>query len=120
MSLTVENVLNVLDYCRSEVKSENDMKVEGVVLTEYLNTECLKEKAENINQMLSELPETLKEGLSFLQLCNTKEGRQWTSLHINMDALVILGIAIGKFKFMFPRNVWSTLPGGMPYITITE
>ncbi len=35
-----------------------------------------------------------------------------------MEALVVLGIASGFVKYPMPREMWSALPGGMPYIVI--
>jgi hypothetical protein len=35
-----------------------------------------------------------------------------------MEALFVLGIALNLAKYSAPREVWSSLPGRMPYITI--
>lgn len=71
---------------------------------------------------LRELPENFFKskggGWSFLNLCTTKDGELWTGEHRVMEQLVCLGIAIGKVKYLFPKEVWSALPGGMPYVVI--
>lgn len=57
-------------------------------------------------------------GWSFLNLCRLSDGTQWTDFHLRMEQLCQLGIATGKVKFQLPREMWSVLPGGMPYLSI--
>jgi len=35
-----------------------------------------------------------------------------------LDELFQLGIAIGKVECLLPREMWPTLPGGMPYYVV--
>ena len=56
-------------------------------------------------------------GHSFLNLCYTKDGEQWGE-HRNMEQLICLGVAVKKVQYCLPRDMWSMLPGGMPYISI--
>ena len=35
-----------------------------------------------------------------------------------MEDLFCLGIAIGKVQYCLPRETWSLLPGGVPYLMI--
>ena len=37
-----------------------------------------------------------------------------------MQELLLLGLAIEKIEYLLPREMWSILPGGMPYIKIRE
>ena len=39
---------------------------------------------------------------------------------IDADRLMMLGMAIGKVKYLLPRNLWFILPGGVPYYCITK
>ena len=55
------------------------------------------------------------EGMSFLQLCEDREGNQWGG-HRNMEQLVLLCKGLGKADYCIPREVWVAFPGGMPYI----
>ena len=57
-------------------------------------------------------------GYSFLAFCEDKNGEQWTGMHSVCDNLICLGLAIDKIVFLFPREIWSALPGGMPYLQI--
>jgi hypothetical protein len=37
-----------------------------------------------------------------------------------MDELVCLGLAIGKVEFQMTRDMWSILPGGVPYFSVKD
>jgi len=37
-----------------------------------------------------------------------------------MEALFCLGMGIGRIRSLMPRELWKTLPGGMPYYAITK
>lgn len=95
---------------------------EGVQLRVGFNPERLKDAEPAIVEMLNDLPDQFKEGggggWSFLNMCNDKDDNQWADLHQTMDELVTLGVAIGKVSFQLPRELWSVLPGGMPYVVI--
>lgn len=56
--------------------------------------------------------------MSFLSACNDKHGKQWADLHLRMEQLFQLGLAIGKAECVFSRDMWEILPGGMPYYVI--
>ena len=72
--------------------------------------------------MLKELPIEFQKsgggGMSFLNMCNNKEGNQWVDMHKTMDELVSLGNSIGKLSFLIPREFWSSFPGGVPYLVV--
>jgi hypothetical protein len=55
--------------------------------------------------------------MSFLNACMTKDDNQWGE-HQNMEQLLALGIAIGYARILLPRNMWSVLPGGVPYFSV--
>ena len=59
-------------------------------------------------------------GWSFLNMCVDKDGNQWTGFHEIVDKLLMLGIAIGKMSFLLPKQMWSILPGGMPYVVVND
>jgi len=59
-------------------------------------------------------------GWSFLQLCEDDHGEQWTGLHKVMDELLMLAIATKHARILLPRELWSALPGGMPYIMFSN
>jgi len=95
--------------------------VEGVTMKFGLHKERVNKRKDKIIGFLKELPEEFSKGggWSFLNLCNDKDGQQWTGLHKVMQELVCLGIAIGKMKYTMPKDTWAALPGGMPYVTVS-
>lgn len=76
----------------------------------------------DIADLLSDFPSEFYSngggGWSFLNFCNTADGAQWTGLHLRMEQLCQLGGAVGLIEFQLPREMWSVLPGGMPYLVI--
>lgn len=77
---------------------------------------------QEIATMLDELPDDFKlsggGGMSFLNACMDKSGAQWTGLQQRMEQLFQLGMGTGKVTCLLPREVWSALPGGMPYYAV--
>ena len=124
-SLNAEQVNAVFMDClfRNGEDASKHVKAEGIVRNVGFHPERLESHKAEIVAMLDELPEQFQEksggGWSFLKACNDKHGNQWTGLHQTMEQLFQLGIGIGKVKSLMPREVWSALPGGMPYYVIT-
>ena len=120
----VEEVLFKCFYKSEEIedgkKPDGCIEVQGITSNFGFHPERLKEHESQIIELLSELPETFKEGWSFLNMCYDKNGNQWTGMQRKMEALMVLGIAIGKIEYMFPREMWSALPGSVPYIIIKD
>lgn len=55
-------------------------------------------------------------GWSFLNLCNDRDDNQWANLHRTMEQFVQLAIGCGLGGYLMPREMWSIMPGGMPYV----
>jgi len=96
------------------------IEAEGIKSTFGFHPDRVEKHRKKIIEFLKEMPEEFSKGggWSFLNLCNTEDGKQWTGLHVIMEQLVCLGIAIGKVSYCLPREMWSALPGGMPYVQI--
>lgn len=124
VELTSEKVNEVFLDCLflEEELKENAIEVKGIVHKFSFHPERIKLHKETITALLMELPETFQKnvgaGWSFLNACNTKDQKQWTDLHQDMEALFVLGIAIDKVEYVLPRHLWKALPGGMPYLVI--
>ena len=60
--------------------------------------------------MLAQLPAEFGEraggGWSFLNSCQRMDGTLWTGLHSIMEALLVLGLAIGLVEWLLPREHW--------------
>lgn len=78
------------------------------------------EKREEIRALLNEMsPDFHKNGgggMTFLNLCNDKNGNQWTDFHATMECLIAIGMAVGMAEFCLPKEMWAMMPGGMPYV----
>ncbi len=102
--------------------TSNHIKAEGIVSNVGFHPERLQSHRAEIEAMLDELPDKFKKsgggGWSFLNACNDKHGNLWTGLHLRMEQLFLLGIGIGKVQYQMPREMWSVLPGGMPYVVV--
>jgi hypothetical protein len=102
--------------------TENHKWGEAVRMKVGFNPERLKEKEPLIEELLKELPNEFQKngggGMSFLNMCNDKNGNQWADMHKTMDELVALGTATDKLSFLMSKEMWSELPGGMPYLVV--
>ena len=125
-SSTIDTIFRDCLFRDDEIKDGKPIMeplvVEGIVRKYGFHPERIKNYQDKIIQELQDLPDTFYEGKgggwSFLNLCNDKNGHQWTSFHLVMEQLVCLGIAIGMVEYVLPREMWSSLPGGVPYIVI--
>jgi len=94
--------------------------VEGVVSNFGLSKTKLAENRSKIEGWIAELADefhtTKGGGMSFLRLCLTRDGEQWTGLHRSQEQLYVLAAGLGLARFVLPREMWSALPGGVPYI----
>lgn len=125
MELTCKNVHEVAMACLFDNadlidgKPPEDRLVIGDAIVNKLgfDKERIALRREDIRSMLSDLPDQFKEGASFLSACYTKRGVHWGE-HRDMGKLFALGQAAGYVKSCFPRDMWSVLPGGMPYYIV--
>jgi hypothetical protein len=124
--LSSERVWEIFGDClfREGEDTSNHIRAEGIMTNVGFHPERLESHRVAIEEMLSELPNEFKQsgggGWTFLNACNDKKGNQWTGEHRVVEQLFLLGIAIDKVKFQLPREVWSALPGGMPYLVVAK
>jgi hypothetical protein len=128
MELTSSNVDTVLEDCLFDHKPSDAEKIsspsaDGIMATFHFDPKKLSIHKEDICSMLAELPDAFQQdgggGMSFLNACITRSGNQWGE-HRSIDLLFMLGMAIGKVKCCFSREMWNTLPGGMPYYVVLK
>jgi hypothetical protein len=125
MKLTSENVEKTFIACLfdSDSDTSNAKLVHGVMMKVGFHPERLEKHRFEITELLLQCHNDFMEsseakGMSFLNFCQDKNGELWTGVHQACDQLICLGMAIDKVVFLLPREVWSALPGGMPYLQI--
>ncbi len=124
VELRADKVTAVFEDClfKDGEDTSQHVKAEGIIITVGFHPDRLKQHESEIVALLAELPNEFQEsgggGMSFLQACVDRHGNLWTGLHQVMEQLFLLGIASGKVVCPMPRNMWSALPGGMPYYMV--
>lgn len=102
-----------------------DLIVMGITGRLAFKKENVERFRKDIEAMLMELPTDFREssdakGMSFLAATEDRHGKQWTGLQKYMEAVFVLGMAIGRVRTLLPRELWSLMPGGVPYYQITD
>ena len=129
MNLSSDNVQTIFMDClyrddeiNGGAPPDGAILVEGIVGKYGLHPARINSHKDEIKTMLTELPSAFKEGSgggwSFLNACMTESGKQWTDEHRIMEQLFVLGMASGLVKNLLPREIWGSLPGGVPYYMI--
>jgi len=124
IKLTTQNVKTIFSACLYG-EGENLAKmvtIEGVIHKYGLHPDRLEANRKKIKELLLQLPvqfrKTTGGGWSFLQACENIEGQLWTGEHMIMEQLFVLGMAIKLVDCQLSREVWSLMPGGMPYYVV--
>jgi hypothetical protein len=98
--------------------------VSGVTTDFALHKERLESYRQDIVSMIKELHDNFKKsgggGWSFLNLCETKTGKQWTDYHRTMEEFCVLALGLDLANWLMPKEFWSRLPGQMPYIVFDD
>jgi len=119
--LDPQRVEDLFRECLADRAESDTVTIEGVVHTAVFNCAKLADRRHDIAAMLAQLPDPFRPhtkggggGWSFLNLCEDRDGEQWTGMHLTMEQLLMLGMATGQAKFLLPREDWECLPGGCP------
>jgi hypothetical protein len=96
--------------------------VQGVLSQFGFHKARLESHREEVREALAGLPDGFHSGKgggqSFLNACMDKDGNQWGE-HRNIEQLISLGIGLGYVAYCLPKEAWQSLPGGMPYFSVT-
>ncbi|MFF2532348.1 hypothetical protein ACFVS2_25900 [Brevibacillus sp. NPDC058079] len=94
--------------------------VQGVQGAIGFHPERLQSHKQEISDMIENLPKEIDsvEGLSFLNVCQDKEGNLWTGMHKTCDELIMLAIGLELLEFTMSKELWMMCPGGMPMIRV--
>ena len=123
MKLNSETVREIFLDClfKENENRDNAIMAAGITFSVEFNPIRLNKHKEDIVQLLDNLKDEFKQesggGYSFLEACFDKDGNHWGE-HRNVEELFLLGIAIDKVEYLLPRELWMTLPGGVPYLVI--
>lgn len=123
--LTSANVDEIFNKVVCEDTNPNFKRVEMVDYVFGVDMVKLKKHRQDVKDMLSQLPKEFFPvenggggGWSFLQAYDHTDDVQWTDVHLTMEALLIMGMALDMVKFMMPREMWWLFPGNIPYIIV--
>lgn len=127
-ALTAEAVNRIFIDCLSGdsglVDNPDVLVIEGIINRFALSKVKVEIHRKDIKDLLTELPLQFfpslmggAGGWSFLQMCVDRNDDQWGE-HSNMEQLCVLGLATDMVHWCAPRNLWSMLPGGMPYLLV--
>jgi hypothetical protein len=125
MELTAKRVDEILMDClfNENEDTKDAVMVNGITLNIGFHPGRLEKHKVEIGELLAELPDSFKQssggGMSFLQACMDKRGNQWGE-HVNMQQLFLLGMATKQVTCLLPREMWSSLPGGVPYYRVND
>jgi hypothetical protein len=125
-SIDPEEVNRVFVECiaSEEDSSDETLTLQVIVHTFRFHRGRLESKRPLISGWLALLPTQFQQtgggGWSFLNACNQRDGTQWTGLHLRMEQLFAMGLALGLVKECMPRELWSVLPGEMPYYMVVS
>lgn len=119
MTIDPNDVTRLYDRCTS-----NDGTEVASVFKHRLDTAELAKHRTDVEKMLGEMDDAFMVdgggGMSFLNLCQDRDGHLWTGLHQTCDQLLAMGVGLGLVSFPFPREVWDALPGAVPYVQINR
>ncbi|MCK5009904.1 MAG: hypothetical protein KAS98_05420 [Deltaproteobacteria bacterium] len=124
----VEEVLRSCLYKEKEIEGADNVPADAVIV-EGINSKFgfhpgrLEKQRTKVTEWLKALPHQFRKGVggdgwSFLNACKQENGVQWAGLHENMEQLFCLGMGLRLVECQTPREMWSSLPGGMPYYVI--
>jgi hypothetical protein len=99
---------------------EGSVVITGIVRTFGFHRERLEASRSEIEKLIREVvtDDFLNDrgnGASFLNLCVDRKGVQWGE-HASMEILLCLAMGLQIAGYCLPREFWSVLPGGMPFI----
>jgi len=124
MSIGPISASRLSDMFKECLATEFDVEpviVSGLVNTVAFDEGRLKSHKDEIVNMLNHLPDEFKltggGGYSFLQMPFDRYGQQWGEQR-NAEQLLLMALALDLASYCLPREYWSALPGGVPYVVI--
>ena len=123
-SAAVTDVLTSLLYQDAPTDLSGAVMVHGIVTNYGFDPAKVAAAKPRVAAMIKELHSSFHRtgggGMSFLNLCMDKNGRQWTGLHQVQEQLCAIAIAVGLAQWCVPQEMWKLMPGGMPYVVFFD
>jgi hypothetical protein len=126
-ALSPQAVMALWNACfwrQEEDRDEDRLRVDGIITSAPFSQTRVTNHAAEIKRLLLELPDQFRRssggGWTILNACTDRHGRFWTGEQVVVEQLVLLGLAAGLVTWMLPRDLWSILPGGMPYVRVED
>lgn len=123
-SKAVNELMNDCLFTTAEINNgtpDNAVIVKGVIKLFGFHPGRLETHKAEIAELLAELPDNFQAngggGWSFLNACMDKDGNHWGE-HTDIEALIALGIATNQAKYLLSRDIWESMPGGVPYFVV--
>ena len=118
-STAVNEVLLSLLYQDAPADLSAAVKVHGIVTSYGFDPAKVEAAKPRVAAMIKELDPSFHRtgggGMSFLNLCMGKRGRQWTGMHQVQEQLCAIAIAVGLAQWCVPPEMRNLMPGGVPY-----
>lgn len=111
---------STIDPRNPETFPDDLKQVHGILNTFGLSKKRLEEYKVRICKELADMKDEFFDGegggggYSFLALAFDKYEQHWAE-HPTMEQLVVLGMGLDLVILTLPREMWPSLPGGMPY-----
>lgn len=123
MSIDPERIHEIFNDClfKDNESHSEYLPAKGLTMSVGFHPERTEKHASEIHELcmnlLAEFQEDIGGGHSFLYMCMDKDGN-YCMEQPTAQELLLLGIATGWMSFLMPREVWSVLPGGVPFVVV--
>lgn len=126
MELTAININQIFEDCMFETTPKPGTKYihsQGFAANVGLDPAKINKYSTTIKELLDKLDVRFNEssggGQSLMDAGYDKNGKRWGGLD-SAEQLMILGIASGWAKYLYPRNMWYSLSNGLPWFVVVN
>jgi len=114
--LTARNVFKV--FCQCLTNPPQGDEIEGILIRFRINRAKAEEFRDVIVGWIHQLPTAFLKsggGWTLMYLVLRADGAQWGE-QADSERLYVLAATLGLARFVFPREMYDRLPGGVPYV----
>lgn len=124
MNITASNMSHLTKQAFSECifqhgnANDDFIIVEGVFGNFIFNCQHLEEHRNLITSLIAELPCNPQITFTICDIRTNRQGFTWTNDLVVCDCLVAMAIGLNLMFYSLPKNMWHSLPRGLPYILL--